>query len=93
MRRSGPPRRALQPLLSAASYASAQVDRATLTGIVRERSDALIPKAQVTITNLAQRRPPRGDQRRRHVYLLSAPGRRRVSREVDMHDAPTPVRQ
>jgi hypothetical protein len=31
----------------------AQVDRATLTGTVKDPQDALIPKAQVTITNLA----------------------------------------
>jgi outer membrane receptor protein involved in Fe transport len=33
--------------------ASAQVDRATLTGIVRDPSDAVIPQAQVTVTNIA----------------------------------------
>jgi len=32
---------------------SAQVDRATLTGIVRDPSDAVIPQAQVTVTNIA----------------------------------------
>ena len=31
----------------------AQVDRATLSGIVRDPSDAVIPKAQVTVTNIA----------------------------------------
>src|SRR4030095_1487146 len=31
----------------------AQVDRATLTGIVRDPSDAVIPQAQVTVTNIA----------------------------------------
>jgi hypothetical protein len=40
-------------LLSSASYAVAQVDRATLTGIVKDPSDAVIPNAQVTITSLA----------------------------------------
>ena len=39
-------------LLSAAP-AMAQVDRATLTGIVRDPSDAVIAKAQVKLTNLA----------------------------------------
>ena len=33
--------------------ASAQVDRATLTGIVKDPSDAVIAKAQVTVTSLA----------------------------------------
>ena len=32
---------------------SAQVDRATLTGIVKDPSDAVIPGAQVTVTSLA----------------------------------------
>ena len=31
----------------------AQVDRATLTGIVKDPSDAVIPQAQVTVTNIA----------------------------------------
>ncbi len=38
-------------LHSAAAWA--QVDRATLTGTVKDPQDAVIPKAQVTITNLA----------------------------------------
>src|SRR5688500_9698931 len=33
--------------------ASAQVDRATLTGVVRDASDAVLPKARVTVTSLA----------------------------------------
>ena len=33
--------------------ALAQVDRATLTGIVKDPSDAVIPDAQVTVTSLA----------------------------------------
>ena len=40
-------------LLAAGAPAFAQVDRATLTGIVRDPSDAVIPKAQVKVTNLA----------------------------------------
>ena len=46
---------ALVAVLSAARHhaASAQVDRATLTGIVRDPSDAVIAKAQVTVTSLA----------------------------------------
>ncbi len=39
--------------LLTASTASAQVDRATLTGIVEDPSGAVIPKAQVTVTSLA----------------------------------------
>src|SRR5687768_5087517 len=33
--------------------ASAQVDRATLTGVVRDASDAVLPKARVTVTSIA----------------------------------------
>ena len=40
-------------LLLCASVADAQVDRATLTGVVRDASDAVLPKARVTITSLA----------------------------------------
>ncbi len=40
-------------LLAGAMPALAQVDRATLTGIVRDPSSAVIPKAQVKVTNLA----------------------------------------
>ncbi len=36
-----------------AGTASAQVDRATLTGVVRDPSDAVVPKAKVTVTSLA----------------------------------------
>ena len=38
---------------AARAAAWAQVDRATLTGIVKDPSDAVIPKAQVTVTSLA----------------------------------------
>jgi hypothetical protein len=40
-------------LLLCAGTAAAQVDRATLTGIVTDASDAVIPGAKVTVTNLA----------------------------------------
>ena len=40
-------------ILAFASTAFAQVDRATLTGIVKDPSDAVIPGATVTVTNLA----------------------------------------
>src|SRR5687767_472600 len=40
-------------VLAVAATASAQVDRATLTGIVKDPSDAIIPKAKVTVTSLA----------------------------------------
>ncbi len=40
-------------LLALASSAHAQVDRATLTGIVRDPSDAVIATAQVKVTSLA----------------------------------------
>ncbi len=44
---------ALCLLLIVAASASAQVDRATLTGIVRDPTDAVIANAQVKLTNLA----------------------------------------
>jgi len=40
-------------LLLGASAASGQVDRATLSGTVRDTSNALVPTASVTITNTA----------------------------------------
>lgn len=40
-------------ILASATAAFAQVDRATLTGIVKDPSDAVIPGATVTVTNLA----------------------------------------
>ena len=40
-------------LLVVAATASAQVDRATLTGVVRDSSDAGIPQAKVTVTSIA----------------------------------------
>jgi outer membrane receptor protein involved in Fe transport len=40
-------------LLAFATVASAQVDRATLTGIVKDPTDAAIPKAQIKLTSLA----------------------------------------
>ena len=40
-------------LLTVAATAHAQVDRATLTGIVRDPSDAVIGKATVKVTSLA----------------------------------------
>ena len=40
-------------VLLLAAAASAQVDRATLTGVVRDASDAVLPKAKVTVTSLA----------------------------------------
>jgi outer membrane receptor protein involved in Fe transport len=40
-------------ILITAVAASAQVDRATLTGVVRDASDAVLPNARVTVTSLA----------------------------------------
>ena len=40
-------------LLLCASSAFAQVDRATLTGVVRDPSNAIVPKAKVTVSSLA----------------------------------------
>jgi outer membrane receptor protein involved in Fe transport len=43
----------LAALLVCAALAEAQVDRATLTGVVRDASDAVLPKAKITVTSLA----------------------------------------
>ena len=40
-------------ILITAVAASAQVDRATLTGVVRDASEAVLPNAKVTVTSLA----------------------------------------
>jgi outer membrane receptor protein involved in Fe transport len=40
-------------LVLVAAPSSAQVDRATLTGVVRDASDAVIPKVKITITSIA----------------------------------------
>jgi outer membrane receptor protein involved in Fe transport len=40
-------------LLVCAAIAHAQVDRATLTGVIKDPSDAVIPAAKVTVTSLA----------------------------------------
>src|ERR671924_1491431 len=40
-------------LVFAAVPAFAQVDRATLTGVVRDASDAVVQKAKVTVTSIA----------------------------------------
>src|SRR5215510_4617625 len=44
-------------LLSSASYAAAQVERASLTGTVKDQSDAVVPGATVTATNTATNVP------------------------------------
>jgi hypothetical protein len=40
-------------MLMCAATTYAQIDRATLTGVIRDPSDAVIPKAKVTVTSLA----------------------------------------
>ena len=45
-------------LVLVAATAYAQVDRATLTGVVRDPSDAVLRGAQVTITSLDTGIPP-----------------------------------
>jgi outer membrane receptor protein involved in Fe transport len=44
---------ALAVLLVSATAAFAQVDRATLTGVVRDATDAVVPNAKVTVTSIA----------------------------------------
>ena len=53
-----------------APAAWAQVDRATLTGIVRDPSDAVIPQAQVTVTNLANGVVARTTTNNEGTYLV-----------------------
>ena len=48
-------------VLFGAASATAQVDRATLTGIVKDPSDAVIPGAQVTVTEPRHRRRHESD--------------------------------
>ena len=58
---------------------AAQVDRATLTGIVRDPSDAVIPKAQVTVTSLANGVVAKATTNDDGTYLVAEPAAGRVS--------------
>ncbi len=60
----------LAALLLCASTASAQVDRATLTGVVRDGSDAVLPKAKVTVTSLATGAASTATTGNEGVYLV-----------------------
>ena len=60
----------LAALLVCAALAEAQVDRATLTGVVRDASDAVLPKAKVTVTSLATGASSTATTSNEGVYLV-----------------------
>jgi len=60
----------LAALLFCAAGAEAQVDRATLTGVVRDASDAVLPKAKVTVTSLATGASSTATTSSEGVYLV-----------------------
>ncbi len=67
-----------------ASTAAAQVDRATLTGIVKDPSDAVIPNASVTVTNLATGVASKAAANQDGTYLVVnlAPGEHLIQAEA-----------
>jgi hypothetical protein len=69
-------------LFAATTYA--QVDRATLTGIVRDPTDAIIPKAKVTITSIATGVMATATTTNEGIYLVVnlAPGEYLVQAEA-----------
>jgi outer membrane receptor protein involved in Fe transport len=71
-------------MLVSASSAAAQVDRATLTGVVTDPSDAVIPGAKVTVTNLATGVATTATTTSEGVYLVVnlAPGEYLVQAEA-----------
>ena len=71
-------------ILACASTALAQVDRATLTGIVKDPSEASIPGATVTVTNLATGIASKGTANQEGTYLVVnlAPGEYLVQAEA-----------
>ena len=60
----------LAALLLCAVVAEAQVDRATLTGVVRDASDAVLPKARITVTSLATGASSTATTSSEGVYLV-----------------------
>lgn len=70
--------------LAYATTAFAQVDRATLTGIVTDPSDAVIPGAAVTVTNLATGIASKAATNNEGTYLVVnlAPGQYLVQAEA-----------
>jgi outer membrane receptor protein involved in Fe transport len=71
-------------LLAFASAAFAQVDRATITGLVKDPSDAIIPGASITLTNLATGVPSKTTTNQDGTYLVVnlAPGEYLVQAEA-----------
>ena len=71
-------------IITLAGTASAQVDRATLTGIVKDPSDAAIPGASVTVTNLATGVPSKATANQEGTYLVVnlAPGEYLIQAEA-----------
>ncbi|HUQ86334.1 MAG TPA: carboxypeptidase regulatory-like domain-containing protein [Vicinamibacterales bacterium] len=60
----------LAALLLCAAVAEAQVDRATLTGVVRDASNAVLTKAKVTVTSLATGASSSATTTSEGVYLV-----------------------
>jgi outer membrane receptor protein involved in Fe transport len=60
----------LAALLFCAALAEAQVDRATLTGVVRDASGAVLPKAKVTVTSLATGASSAATTTNEGIYLV-----------------------
>jgi outer membrane receptor protein involved in Fe transport len=71
-------------IFACASSAFAQVDRATLTGIVKDPSDAVIPGAMVTVTNIATGVAAKATANQEGTYLVVnlAPGEYLIQAEA-----------
>lgn len=72
-------------LLASATTARAQVDRATLSGVVRDPTSAVIPKARITVTSLATDAASRTTTTAEGTYLIVnlMPGEYLVQAEAD----------
>ncbi len=75
-------------LLAYAATASAQVDRATLTGIVRDPSDAAVAEAQVKVTSLATNGVVTATTTGDGTYLVVNLDAGRISRRGRSHGIP-----
>src|SRR5207244_8186176 len=59
-------------LFSSASYANAQVERASLTGTVKDQSDAVVPGATVTARSVATNVPSVSISDAQGAYVIGA---------------------
>ena len=59
-------------LLSSASYAAAQVERASVTGTVKDQSDAVVPGATVTAVNVGTNVPAQAVTDAQGGYVIPA---------------------